>query len=331
MIRNDLGTQSKRIWLTWEAQRRNRSMSRVLNAKLFELSNKSPRLIRYLVLIFRTLLIVRRERAHIVFAQNPSIVLSLLVVLMRRHFSYKAVIDEHNSGIYPLEGKSLILSKVAGFIIQKADLVIVSNQALANHCEDLGGRAVVYPDPLPELHLNSVPESRRTKKDLITFIFVCSWADDEPYLEVLEAARRLDSARFRILITGNYRRKIETVDIPDSVTLTGFVDDSEYVQIFRSADAAIILTERDNCINCGAYEAVTLGVPGVLSDRTVLRNYFGEGFVYTQNDAGAIVEAIGDLSSRLDEMKACVGKVKSEILHHQSEMEIRLEETLDNL
>src|SRR5690606_35127570 len=104
---------------------------------------------RYLELSWKTLQVLLNHRPKIVFAQNPSIVLALLVVVFKRVLGYKAVIDQHNAGLFPMEGRSRILSSVCRFIVRHADISIVTNRNLANEVTRLGGTPAVLPDPLP--------------------------------------------------------------------------------------------------------------------------------------------------------------------------------------
>ena len=70
---------------------------------------------------------------------------------------------------------------------------------------------------------------------------------------------------------------------PPNVHFTGFLADEDYWQLLRSADAIIDLTSKADCLVCGAYEALALGKPMLLSDNTASRELFGEGAVLTDN------------------------------------------------
>jgi glycosyltransferase involved in cell wall biosynthesis len=48
----------------------------------------------------------------------------------------------------------------------------------------------------------------------------------------------------------------------------------------------------EDCLVCGAYEAVALGKPLVTSDTAALRNYFRKGTVYTRHDPRSLAAAI---------------------------------------
>lgn len=52
------------------------------------------------------------------------------------------------------------------------------------------------------------------------------------------------------------------------------------------------LTAIEDCLVCGAYEAVALGRPLVTSDTAALRDYFRLGTVYTRHDSQSLAAAM---------------------------------------
>ncbi len=284
----------KMAWITWESQVRNRSMSRSLGANLHELTANGGRFRRYLVLTFRTFPILSCSDYQVLFTQNPSILLSLLNVVIAKATGKYAIVDAHNAGVHPSigAGNSKFLNTINNFVIRHADYVIVSNRVLAEVIERRGGSAVVLPDPIPLLsHRPRTIE----KRDRFTVLFVCSWATDEPYFEVIEAARSLPECL--MYVTGNYKKKLGSEYIsrlPENVELTGYIPDAKYEQLLQSVDVVIDLTTRDNCMVCGAYEAAAAATPAILSDHTVNREYFAPGYIYTRNNTASIISAIRD-------------------------------------
>jgi len=57
-------------------------------------------------------------------------------------------------------------------------------------------------------------------------------------------------------------------------------------------DTVIDLTDRDHTLLLGAFEAVSLGTPLIVSDWPILREYFSHGAVHVANTADAICEGI---------------------------------------
>lgn len=120
----------ERVWLTWEIQRRNRTLSSKLNANLYEITANGPRWKRYPFQIFRTLKILSRTKPSFIFSQNPSLLLTALAVVYGKISNSTIIVDAHNSGIFPIEGKSYLLNRIAEILNSYSDKVIVSNSAL---------------------------------------------------------------------------------------------------------------------------------------------------------------------------------------------------------
>lgn len=265
-------------------------MAKALDVPLYEFTSDYPRLVKYPLLAARTIGLIVRKKIKILFVQNPSIVLSLLAVCLKPFFALTVIVDAHNSGIYPLEGKYPALNYLAKFIARNANFIIVTNTYLADLVRAWGAEPLVIPDPMPSLHAVQSPT-----KPLHPYIFfICTWASDEPYAEVITAAGLIDS-NIEIYITGKYQNKLseeEIKQLPKNVKLLGFVPEQEYIDIFSGAIAALDLTTRDNCLVCGAYEAMALKIPCIISDTRVNREVFSSGYVYVENTVNGIAEGI---------------------------------------
>jgi glycosyltransferase involved in cell wall biosynthesis len=315
-----------RIWITWEVQRRNRTMSGQLDAALNELIFKGNRFLRYPVLIARTAAVVMKNRPSILFVQNPSIVLALFAVSSKCIFRSPVVVDAHNAGVFPFEGRKPWANRLTGFILRKADLTIVTNPSLASHVSEAGGRPFSLPDPLPEIRRLKASRPLKGKRNVL---FICTYAEDEPYLEVIKAASMLDPDIF-VYISGNPKGKEKAFShlLGPNTVLTGYLPEDEYINLFQSADAVIDLTTREDCLVCGAYEAITMEKPLVLSDTKALRAYFSNGAIFTDNTAE-------DLASKIMEALENAGtlreRLKGTLAANWEEMKNRLEKTLEEI
>ncbi|WP_405420067.1 glycosyltransferase [Marinobacter flavimaris] len=279
------------IWVTWEYQTRNRSLSGLLGIPLYEIVSEKHGIRRYAESLLQTLRLIRSEKPDVVFCQNPSIVLSFFCVLLRKLFAYTVVVDEHNAGLFPLDGKSRLLNGIARYVVRKADAVIVTNTSLARQCTRWGGSPIILEDPLPDFvgqYSIEPPVSRSEKRGPFELLFICTWASDEPYTNVLQAAEAFPEETLRITITGNPKGKADAAQVPTSVHLAGFLSKPDYVKQLASAHGVLVLTTRQDCLNCGAYEAVSLLKPGILSDTAALRRYFTGGFLFTDNSVESL-------------------------------------------
>lgn len=294
-----------RIWLTWEIQRRNRTLSSKLDAELHEITSTGPRWKRYPRLIFRTLKILFQTRPSLIFSQNPSLLLTAIVVGYGKISKATIIVDAHNAGIFPIEGKSALLNKIARIVNSHSDKVIVSNTALKKFINKNERDVYAIPDPIPVITTRS---GYPVMQDKFNLVFICSWAEDEPYEEVLLMAGNLRDS-VNIYITGNSCNKEKTAvnTLPSNVTLTGFLSDNDYEELLVACDAVMVLTKRDDCLVCGAYEGVSVEKPMILSNTNALVEYFDKGCTYTDNSCrdieGSIRKLVGDYDNLIFEIK----------------------------
>lgn len=275
------------LWLTWERQVRNRSLSRALGIPLYELLSGRGRLARYASCIARTLAVLVREKPSAVVCQNPSLVLTFLLLGLRHVLRFRVAIDAHYGGVEAYTGGKFF-QRVLDYCNRTADLVIVTNEAHGSRVRSLGGKVFVCPDPLPDLARFRGQEEEVSRK----VFFICSFDMDEPYREVFRAAADLLAEGFRVFVSGNYRKAgIAPGEFPH-VALLGFVAEPEYYRHLFSAQVVVDLTDHDNCLVCGAYEALEAGKPLVLSSKKALQEYFSGGAVFTANRSADIAAAI---------------------------------------
>lgn len=263
-------------------------MAAGLECPLFEVLTSKSGVARFAHCIRETVALLRRHRPEIVVCQNPSIVLTLMLLALRWVFGFRVAIDAHFGGVDASNG-SKAPQRLLDWCNRTADLVIVTNPAHAEFIQRVGGRAFICPDPLPDLSPYQSTQASTTPKKLF---LVCSYDPDEPFREVFEAAATLSKEGFRLYASGNYRKAGLSADEFPHVVLLGFVPEQEYYDHLFSADVIIDLTENDNCLVCGAYEALAANKPLVLSDTRALRSYFKRGVVYTKNSAAEIASAV---------------------------------------
>lgn len=303
---------SKRIWLTWEIQQRNRSLSQRLSAELIEITSSRARPVRYTILIARTIRAIHDANPTTIFAQNPSIVLALLALAYAKLKKIRIIIDAHNGGILPLEGKYRILNRLAQFIHSSSDFVIISNQGLIR---DLGihkNKVIVIPDPIPSLDTYA---DFKCDEKTFNIVFICSWASDEPYENAIEAAKLIPD-NIRIYITGNHKNRLN--ETPPNVTLTGYLSEDRYNALLLACDAVMVLTTRENCLVCGAYEGTAAEKPLLLSNKKALRLHFRKGAVFTDHEPKMIAQSITTLASDRDNLSAEIAQLKQILIQEMN-------------
>jgi glycosyltransferase involved in cell wall biosynthesis len=302
---------NRSIWVTWENQRRNEFIANEISVPLYVFDFKGNRIIRYIKCIYKTFSAYRKINPIIIFCQNPSVVLAILSLLYVRMCGAKLCIDTHNYGL-ALEGQHWLTKKIAVFLQRHADLIIVTNETLKRIVESNGGTAVVLPDNLPVI---DITEEYYPFDHSHNLLFICTYATDEPYEEVIEAAKILDRQNIDvgIYVTGRIPGNLKGRVFSKNLHLLGFVSWEDFDLLLQSCDGIIDLTTRENCLVCGAYEAVSVGTPGILSDKEALKEYFNKGFCYTDNTSGNLAEAVLRLLHDKESLIDQVAQLKKEL------------------
>jgi hypothetical protein len=238
-----------------------------------------------------------RERPTVIGVQNPSLILALLATTYGQVTRTPVVVDAHNAGLSPPGGRChRILLWIAQRVIARASLTIVTNTNLTDGVRRQGGRPFVLSTAVPDLRHLSVSPALQGRRNVL---FICSYADDEPYVEVIRAAQDLDPET-AIYITGRPKQDAEELRYlaGKNVVLTGFLPETDFISLLHAVDVVIDLTTRENCLLQGAYEAVAAEKPMVLSGTAALRVHFNKGACFTNNTADDVARQINDALSR---------------------------------
>lgn len=316
----------KRIWITWENQRRNRTLSTALNAELFQFDFKTNSLWRYLKSLTLTLTTFITKRPDVIFVQNPSLILAIFAVNYGRVARIPIIVDAHNAGVFPFDGKTWWGNKITYYLFRCATLTIVTNKALSDFIMQKGGRTAILPDPIPEFDIIQAPIALEGRANVL---FICSFSSDEPYMEVIEAGRLLSKDIF-IYVTGRYKGDINELKekIPENVVLTEYIPEDDFVRMLHSVDIVIDLTTREDCLVCGAYEAVAAERPLIVSATKALMQYFHKGTLYTQNNRTDIARQIEYALQNKEKLIQEIKELKNEITKEWASQKAKLETKL---
>ena len=119
---------------------------------------------------------------------------------------------------------------------------------------------------------------------------------------MLDAASQLPDMQF--YITGDktrLERKFVNQKL-QNVTMTGLLEYDVYLDLLQKVDAIIDLTTDDKTMLSGAYEAVALEQPLIISDWMPLRRYFNKGTIYVNNSPKDIIDAVMVARSKKKEL-----------------------------
>lgn len=281
-----MNTETPRIlWVSWEQHRRTAELARALDVELHVVERPDrPRIRRYLSSARETLRVVHRSRPCVLIVQSPSLVLGLLALALGRWYRLPVVQDAHNAAIRPEAGLLSSIRRAAiSLLVSQMRVTVVTNLGLASEVERMGGRPCVLPDAIPE-----VPPTKSACAAPNSVLYICTFADDEPFREFLSAAVGLNDLGWRVFMTGRKEHMPRDLGNVSHVTLTGFVPEEGYWTLLKSVDVVVDLTTRTDCLVCGAYEALAAGTPMLLSDTQAQRDYFRGAARYTANSPDAI-------------------------------------------
>jgi glycosyltransferase involved in cell wall biosynthesis len=234
--------------------------------------------------------------------------------LFRPIFRYKTVIDCHNAGLKPSEGRSFLLNAIAKFSLTRAHLVIMHNEIVAMGLPINLKKFIILPDPIPEISAISSKEINSELRHEKKIVFICRWAEDEPYNEVIKTASNMLTKfpDITIYITGKPPKVILEQELPGNIKLTGFLDHASYNELLSGAYALVALTTRSDSLNCAGYEAIAYKKPIVLSDSETLKKFFNKGCLFTDNSSNDLESKLIDLMDNYDELVADITTFKDD-------------------
>lgn len=300
-VREADGSRVSAMWVSWNAHRRTTGLCAAWDVPLHVIQSQRKGLVRRIEQALRTLGLLRRSRPGVLFVQNPSLALTVLAMLGRGTFGYYLVVDAHNEGVRPFARRGRLVHWLTRRLLHGADATIVTNGALVKHVSAAGGRALVLPDRLPEPEF---PQSNAAAgEDVPDVVVISSFMSDEPVAEILAAATMLPGVRFAF--TGDARRfHRRDRELPPNVRLTGYLAENAFWGLLAQAPVICDLTLKPDCLVCGAYEALALAKPMVLSDNPATRELFGSAAVLTNNQAADIARAVRTAIDQRDRLAA---------------------------
>jgi glycosyltransferase involved in cell wall biosynthesis len=302
----------KRIFLVWKrACTRSENQARHFSAKLvyvwpFDSQGSKLRLMtRYVVSFIQTLRILHRERADVVFTLNQPPFLLLAVSLYTRLLGGSYVLDSHSAAFN--DPKWAWFRPMYRRIARRALLNINTNAVHKRLVEEWGGRSFIISD-VPIDH-DRAPQRVTVPKASV--LVVVSYMFDEPLESIWKAAALTPQVSY--LVTGDDRKLPPVLkDItPKNLRTTGYLSKEAYFDLMASVSAVMVLTIRDQTMQMGAYEALSLGQPIITSDWQILRDSFGPAAAYVDNSPESIVRGVLDVTSNAERFRRAATEQKN--------------------
>ena len=264
-------------------------------------------LFKYLCQSLKTIFLLLRDRPACVVCMSPPVIALIPVWLYCTLFRRGYVIDYHTAAFTLRVYRRLFFMQ--RFFARHAIVNLLTNERLAAIVSGWGGRTLLVGDV--RVRYPAV-KPYRGLGDGFNVTFVSRFSPTEPLDVVFEAARRLVADGVHIYVTGDLKdAPPEAIaGCPQNVTLTGFLSYEEYAGLLRDSDAVMCLCTSDNTMQRGAYEAMALETPLVLSDWQLLRDTFSSGAVYVDNSVAGVCAGVRSLRANLDDYRVGVRELK---------------------
>ena len=300
----------KNLWISWHYSQRSRSLSRLLNVPIFEFVEERNFLVRHFFSSLWTFYLLIKEKPLRIFIQYSFLLLCVVYVYKKIRREYVFVIcDCHTKAL--LRKLNNRFSKLFNLIKKESfaatDICIITNHELIKSVELLNRSYAILPDPIPNLKFCKLKHSVNKHYCL----YSNSYAVDEPYEEVIEAARKLRGI-INIICTGKIPKKLVFLkEQPyDNIFFTDYVEDKEYNNLIANAKCVLALTNDEATLLCSGYEALSVNTPLIISDTKVIREYYSNNVVYTDNSSEDISCKIQQCIQREEEIKMNMEKLK---------------------
>jgi glycosyltransferase involved in cell wall biosynthesis len=258
--------------------------------------------LRYLRQWRDTARLLRERRPAVVLVMQPPPVALLPVLAYARRSGAKIAGDLHTGAFNDPKwawSTRWVLSR-----LRRHGLVIVTNEALKRIAEQQGCQAVAVHDSLDETRLPADVEvfddaGLATLPEGGYAVFPLAYAGDEPIAQIFAAAALLPQVPFAL--TGRAPQALQA-QAPANVRFTGYVTNDDLARLIGRAGCVVGLTTREYTMQRSGYEALSLGVPLVVSGTRVLREYFADAAIFVENEAAAVAAAIEEALSRRAEL-----------------------------
>ncbi len=277
--------------------------------------------ISYIFKFIRTLSSWFAKRPKLVVVQLPPTPLLYAAAIYCKLTGAKYITDNHMAML--IQDSHWIKWPMARYLITKSANILVHNKEMLNHTDILNIQPFVLRDPPPAIVVDeSVEEIAGVHiKDTSYIIIPCSFGEDEPIEELLEAIRMTPDTLF--FSTWFYEKLPQSIkeNAPKNLIFTGFLKEKEFSALFAHANGAIVLTTWTDVQPSGAQEAISLSVPLIISDAPSTRRLYQQGAIFVSNEAKSIAEGVQEALTKHDQYSQKIGKLK-EAFHQKISLQI---------
>lgn len=300
---------SKKVWITWHFATRSRNLAKELNLELFEYFENQSLLKRHLFSSFWTIKVLLKNRPKTIFIQLSFLLLVIVVVYKMMMLGKITIVTDCHTKALRRKAKgfsNILFWPIKKFTFGFVNLAIISNEGMIKDIEQLNENYTLLPDKIPiiKTEKNKNPSAEKY------CVYISAFAVDEPFHEIFQVAEFLKND-FKLFWTGKIPNHYKIPDdMPSNIVFTGYISFDEYFNLISNANCILALTTEEDCLQSGAYEALSVDVPMVISDTKALREYFAESAIYTDHNPKNIAKNIVKAIENSDVLNKNIGEVK---------------------
>jgi glycosyltransferase involved in cell wall biosynthesis len=246
-------------------------------------------------------------KPEVVFVMDPPVFAAVAVFLYCVVRRARYVMDCH-SGVFN-DRKWRWSLPVQRFLARHAAAVLVTNRVHLSEVLSWRAKGLIVGDP-PPTRPTPVP---RPATPAVPFVFVIGvFGKDEELPAVLEAAARLPGVEFRVSGDTKRARRAWLNNHPPNVKFTGFLSIADFWAHVGGASAVLTLTNREDTILRGAWEAMFMEQPLITSNTSALRAYFTRGTVLVEHNPDSIAAGVEYALSHQQELRIEASALREE-------------------
>lgn len=291
--------------------------------------------LRYIVLFFKTLIVIARERPDIIYAQNPSVFCPFSCLGYCKIWKKKLIIDHH--AVWSIKTFSAgtigrVIARLERYMIKRAYANTTPHALWARKLEEMGARNVltIY-DYVEKAPAKRDAEVRRKYAKDRQFLALAPHGGHplERIENEAEAIQSLES--IMLLLSGppsKIKSRVDRMKSYTNVSYIGFVPREEFEKIKASIDIGLCITDEPYTLSHSLLEFAAYSIPTVSSDQEAVRQLFGDSLIYTKSTKPEdIKSAMESLLNNPGIMRECANR----IMRKEEEFAFRRNQEIDRL
>lgn len=308
-----------RVFVAWTGiSRRSEQISENLHMSYFRFDRSSGNILgrfgKLLANFLRTLMLLFKVKPKTLFMYHVHPFISCTGLIYKSISGCRLVCDLHTGAF--MDYHVFPLTILNYYLWQKADCILLHNREsgrfLGSKHRSLVQKIFVLEDPIPVFPKHDESLVGKWNVDGISGLLISRFRPDEPIEAFLEAAHNFPSIKF--FLTGKYEAaRFPLLElVPQNVNLTGFIPDNEYINLLRSVNFIVVLTNWEMTLVSGGYETLAVEKPLIVSDTRTLRDYYSKHVVYSENSPDGISQAIAKLIGNLDQYESLIKELSKQ-------------------